>query len=109
MNVVPVKVGNENVGEQRAAIRFMQQLVPQRAQACATIENIKRVAQTYLDTRGVAAIPQVLGLRSGRRSAHTPELDAHSPPQNWPISLYLPPPRWVRQFICWFHCHDTSF
>ena len=81
MNVVPMKVGNENVGEQRAAIRFMQQLVPQRAQACATIENIKRVAQTYLDTRGVAAIPQVLGLRSGRRSAHTPELDAHSPPK----------------------------
>src|SRR5205085_8986019 len=44
LNVVPVKVGNENVGEQRAAIRFMQKLLSQGTQAGATIENVKRVA-----------------------------------------------------------------
>ena len=58
----------------------MLKLVTQHAQAGAAIEDVELVAEAHLDTGSVPSIAEILGLRSGGRPAHSPELEMHTTP-----------------------------
>src|ERR1700740_2943000 len=80
LNVVPVKVRNEDVGRDWLAVGFALQLLPQGAEAGPAVKDVKAVAEADFDARSVPSVPQVLGLRSGCRSPHSPKLDPHTLP-----------------------------
>src|SRR5438270_3383215 len=77
LNVVPMKMGNENMRGKRPLGEFALQFMSQYAKAGAAIEDVDLISDAHFYARGVAPVTQVLGLRSGRRAAHSPKLDAH--------------------------------
>ena len=78
--MVPVKVGDENVGANWFAFGFALKLLPEGAKSGAAIEDVEVLARANFDAGGVAAVAQVFGLRSRRGSAYAPELDTHTSP-----------------------------
>ena len=64
----------------RLAVGFALELLAERAEAGAAVEDIAAIPVADLNARGVATVAQVPGLGRGRRSAHSPELDPHTPP-----------------------------
>src|SRR5436305_2910914 len=77
LDVVPMKVGDEDVRVHRLTFRLPQHLFSEHTEACAAIENIAAAVDAHLDAGGVATIAQVFRLRSRRRTANSPELDLH--------------------------------
>jgi len=77
LDVVPMKVGNEDVGGKRPVAEFTLQLLAEHAESGAAIEDINAVAEAHFDAGGVASITHVLGLWRWRGTAHAPELDPH--------------------------------
>jgi len=77
LNVVPMKMGNKNVGVKLAVAEFVLQLIPQHAEAGAAIEDINALSNANLDARGIAPVAQILGLWRGRRTTYAPKLDPH--------------------------------
>src|SRR3989442_790023 len=77
--MVPVEVGYEDVRGEGLVAEFLFQMVAQDSESGAAIEDVDAVSEPHLDAGGVAAIAHVLGLWGGRRAAHSPDLDPHSP------------------------------
>ena len=77
LDVVPVKVRNENVSRESALAELALERVAEHAKSGAAIEDEYTVADPHFDARRVAAVPHVLELWRGRRTAYAPELDAH--------------------------------
>ena len=80
LDVVPVKMRDEDVGANRFALRVALQLLPERAQSGAAVEDVEVVAEANFDAGGVASVAQVVGLGSRRGSAYAPELNSHTLP-----------------------------
>ena len=53
LNMVPVKMGDENVGANGAAFEFTMELLAQRAEPGAAVEDIQMVAETRTSTQEV--------------------------------------------------------
>lgn len=77
LDVVPVKMRDENMSVDGAGTEFMAQAHAEGAETSSAIENVKIVAEADFDAGGVASIPHVFGVRSGRGTTHTPKLNAH--------------------------------
>ncbi len=100
--MVPVKMRNENVGVNSFALGFPLELLTQRAESGAAVEDVEIVTQASFDAGGVSSIAQVVGLGSRRRSTHAPELDTHTPPlSGFGLTRHLPTAGSIRQFIRW--------
>ena len=82
LDVVPVKVRNENVGANGFAFGFALELLSEAAQSGAAIEDVEVFARENFDAGGVATVTQIVGLGSRRGSAYAPELDTHTSPLN---------------------------
>src|SRR5262249_55352899 len=78
LDVVPMEVGEEDVGVERLAIGFLLQLLTQIAETGATVEDVDVPVDTYFHAGSIAPITQVFRLRSGCRTAHAPESDQHT-------------------------------
>src|SRR6266481_5261372 len=78
LNVVPVKMRDENVGDHRFPARPFAQLLAKIAEAGSTVENINMVVNAHFHARRVAAVTQVLQLGSRSRTTHAPELHIHA-------------------------------
>src|SRR5580704_963621 len=81
LNVVPMKVGEENVGRNRTAVELMAQRLSQHPKSGAATEDVEIVPEAHFYARGVASVTHIFRLGSGRRPANSPELNAHKPPQ----------------------------
>ena len=79
LNVVPMKMGDENVGGNRTAIELAAEGMSQHAEARATVEDVEVVTEAHLHAGSVASVTHILRLGSGRRSANSPELNTHKP------------------------------
>src|SRR5579885_22914 len=79
LDVVPVKVRDENVGGERALTELAVQFVSKHPESGATIEDVNLVSDAHLHARGVAPVAQILGLWSGRRAAYAPKSNLHKP------------------------------
>src|SRR5262249_157014 len=77
LDMIPVEVRDEHVREDCLAVRRALQMPAQHSKARSAVEDVEAVAEPHLDTGGVASVAHVPGLRSGRRTAHSPELDPH--------------------------------
>src|SRR5215469_1381210 len=64
LNVIPMEEGDKDVSGDGLAIEFPEQVMPQRAEAGATVEDENAVAQTHLDAGGIASVAQVFRLGS---------------------------------------------
>src|SRR5438270_13925489 len=91
LNVVPMKMGDENMRGKRPLGEFALQFMSQYAKAGAAIEDVDLISDAHFYARGVAPVTQVLGLRSGRRAAHSPKLDAHKFLSVLSLVSHLPP------------------
>ena len=80
LDVVPVKMRDEDVRVDGLAAEFGAQRLAQIAEAGAAIEHVDAAVDPHLDAGGVAPVTHVLGLRRRGRAPHTPELDVHAPP-----------------------------
>jgi hypothetical protein len=78
LNVVPMKVGDENVSRYGAVAEFAFQLMAQDTKAGAAIEDVYLVAEAQLDAGGISSVAHVFGLWRGSRSPHTPKSNPHS-------------------------------
>jgi hypothetical protein len=56
LNMVPVEMGDENVGGNRTLARLAAELMSQSSEAGAAIENKEATAEAHLDTGSIAAI-----------------------------------------------------
>ena len=59
LDMVPVKVGDEDVRENFAAYELLAELLAESAESGPAIEDIKVVAESNLDTGGIASVAQV--------------------------------------------------
>lgn len=66
LNVVPVKVRDENVSGKRPLSKFFTERLAEDAKTCAAIENVKLIPKAYFDAGGITSIAHILRLRSGR-------------------------------------------
>src|ERR1700741_5407291 len=80
LDVIPMKMGNEDVGRDRPSVRLAFQLLPQCAKPGAAIKNVEAVSEADLDAGSVSSVAQVPGLGGGRGPTPSPELDLHTPP-----------------------------
>ena len=80
LDVVPVKMRDEDVGANRFAFGIALQLLSERAQSGAAVEDVEVVADANFDAGGVASITQVVELGSRRGPAYAPELNTHTFP-----------------------------
>ncbi len=71
---------DEDVGTDRLALGVALELLSERAQSGAAVEDEEAVADAHFDAGGVASIAQVVGLGSRRGPAHAPELNTHTFP-----------------------------
>jgi hypothetical protein len=78
--MVPMKMGDEDVGRNHAAIEFVAEGLPQHAEPGAAIEDIKVVTQAHFYAGSIASVPHIFRLGSRRRSSNSPELNPHSAP-----------------------------
>ena len=75
VDVVPVAVGDEDVGLDRQP---REQVLGEREQAGAAIEDDQRaVVGAYFDARRVATIPDSTRTRRRYRTAHPPKAEFH--------------------------------
>src|SRR5579863_8437751 len=81
LNVIPMKMGDENVGGNRGSIEFVAQRLPQNPEAGATIKYVKLIANAHFHAGSVAAVAHIFRLRSGRRPPNSPELNPHMSPR----------------------------
>jgi len=113
LNVVPMKMRNENVRGKRTVAEFALQLPAEHAKAGAAIEDVNAVADAYFDAGGVPSIAHVFGLWSGCGTPYSPELNPHrlpGPREGPParsIPWYLPMRRGWRQLPDWFRARFT--
>src|ERR1039458_4723718 len=77
LNMVPMKVRDEDVGGKRPVAEFALQLLAEHAESGTAVEDIDAVAETHFHTGGIASIAHVLGLWGRRRTAYAPELNPH--------------------------------
>src|SRR5581483_3849612 len=88
LDMVPVKMRNKNVGSKRLAVGPVMQSMAQSAKPRAAVENVGVGPHTHFHAGSVPAIAQVFRLRSWSRSAHSPELDSHTPPCGFSSIFY---------------------
>jgi hypothetical protein len=74
LDVVPVKVGDEDVGRD-AGTGVVAQPFAQIAQAGAAVEDVEAVGDPHLDAGGVTSVTHVFRLRSRGRPPHSPKSD----------------------------------
>jgi hypothetical protein len=77
LNVVPMKVGKENVCGDRLFTGFHGQMLAKIAEASAAIKDVHVAVDAHFDARGIAAVAQIFYLRSRSRAAHPPEFHLH--------------------------------
>src|SRR5262249_25901126 len=65
LNVVPMKVREENVRVERLAVGFLLQLLAQIAKPGATVKDVDVPIDAHFHAGSIAAITQVFRLRSG--------------------------------------------
>src|SRR5581483_8306100 len=81
LDVVPVRVADEEMQTQRLGKR-LQQMEAELAGTGAAVEHDDRsVRRAKLDARGVAAVARGALTRRGDRAACTPEPDVHDAPR----------------------------
>jgi hypothetical protein len=66
------------VGADRFALSVTLQLLSERAQSGAAVEDVEVVSYANFDAGGVPSVAQVVGLGSRRRPAYAPELNTHT-------------------------------
>ena len=64
--MVPVKVGDEDVRKNLAAYELLPELLAESAESGPAVEDIEVVAESNLDTGGIAPVAQVFQVRSWR-------------------------------------------
>src|SRR5438309_7678596 len=70
LNVVPVKMRKKDVGVDRLALGFLDELLALVAKAGAAVEDVNLAVDSDFNAGGVSAVAEILCLRCGRRSAH---------------------------------------
>jgi hypothetical protein len=81
LDVVPVEMGDKDVSVDRLVGELRRELLAEVAETCAAIEYVDLSVDTDLYAGGVASVPHVLHLWSGRGTPHTPELYVHALPK----------------------------
>src|ERR1700683_1688046 len=77
LNVIPMKVRDEDVGGKWLVAEFSLQLLAEHAESGAAVEDVDAVAEGDFCAGGVAFIAHVLVLWGRRRTAYAPELNPH--------------------------------
>ena len=77
LDVIPVRVTDEEVDGERPATEVAHQRQPERPQAGAGVEDEHVTARAHLDARRVSAIARRVGTRRGGGPARAPERDLH--------------------------------
>src|SRR5438270_1231648 len=77
LDVIPMKVRDENMRGERLLGEFLFKCMAQHAESSAAIEDVDAIPKAYFHARGIPPVAQVLGLWSGRGTAHAPKLDEH--------------------------------
>src|SRR5580692_2665804 len=78
LNVVPMKMGDENMSRNRLAIELVAHGLSKDAKAGAAVEDIKAVSNAHLDAGSITSIAHIFRLGSRRGSANSPELNTHT-------------------------------
>src|SRR5690348_13862626 len=78
LDVVPVEVRKKDVRIDRLARKLGVQALSQIAESGTAIEDEHLAVDAHFYTGSIAPITQILRLRSGSRSAYTPEFHSHS-------------------------------
>ncbi len=78
LNMVPVKMRDENVGVDGMTFELALQLVSQRSESSPAIEYKNVFANANFHAGRISPVTLILRLRSGYRSANSPKLNAHS-------------------------------
>src|ERR1700733_4386753 len=78
LNVVPMKMRDENMRRKRALAKLALQFVPEYTESRAAIEDVNLVADAHFDAGGISSVAHVVGLWSGRRAAYAPKLNSHT-------------------------------
>src|SRR4051812_47588676 len=79
LDVVPVKVGDKHVRREWSITELALQFVAEHTKSCAAIEDVNLISDADFYARGIPPVAQVLGLWSGRGTAHAPKLNLHKP------------------------------
>src|SRR5208337_1905944 len=77
LNMVPMKVRNEDVRGKGAVAELALQLLTEHAESGAAVKDVDAVTESHFNAGGVAPIAHVLGLWSWRGTTHAPELNPH--------------------------------
>ncbi len=77
LNMVPMKVRDEDVGGKGAVAEFALQLLSEDAESGAAVKDVDAVTESHFNAGGVAPIAHILGLWSWRGTTHAPELNPH--------------------------------
>ena len=78
LDVIPVRVRQQQREVEGAVLEFLQQRPAQLPQARAGVQNDDLPAVTHLHTRGVSAVTNRARPGGGDGTAHTPEFYAHA-------------------------------
>src|SRR5947209_3658469 len=77
LDVIPMKVRNEDVRRERTVTEFALQFVAEDTKAGAAIEDVDLVSDAHFHAGGITSVSHVLGLWSRRGTAHAPKLHSH--------------------------------
>src|SRR5215469_1563793 len=77
LNVIPVKVRHKDMRTEGLVPKLALQRVPKHTKPRAAVEDVNLVSDAHFYAGGVTPIAQILGLWSGRGTAHAPKLNLH--------------------------------
>ena len=80
LNVIPVKVGDEDVGGKGAVAELALEFASEDTETGAAIKDVNLIVDAHFHAGGIASVAEILGLWSGRGPAHAPKLNLHSAP-----------------------------
>src|ERR1700746_3457298 len=101
LNMIPVKVRNEDVGGKGAVSELTLELIAEDAKPGSAVKDVDAVVEADLNTGGVTSVAHVFGLWRRRGSPYAPELDPHSCPRRLILNLRMPAN--CRQLGWWVH------
>lgn len=78
LDVIPVRVGDEQGQVERTVFEFGQERLSQRTQTGAGVQNDDFIAAPDFDAAGIAAVADGVAAGRGDGAAHTPKLDGRA-------------------------------
>src|SRR5437667_3836900 len=78
LDVIPVKMRNEDVSGNRAAVEFVTELLAQGTKSRTAVENKNLLAGAHIHARGIPSVAKIYRLGSRQQTAHAPESDSNS-------------------------------